>query len=254
MTNTGEHPTAARFIPMGPARTPTLLVQGLEFFSFNNVETHPDPWAQEIARILLPLPNFNPNPNDSFECYENRAWVDRLCILDWLIKCKWDSTRKPRFSRKNRLFQPQGEFWKTVVNLCMECHSRDISYPDAANWFAEIFCEGQLGGQSTNSGKDIDIRRFQGENSALTNWDEFQNPFSGEATRKLINVAMEKAEYQDIFCKERYKPFLKARSDLVILYRSSEFVAVREFNGELFTTISSRAKKGNKTYKKIGVA
>ena len=253
-----EQPTIGYLDKLDSTSPLTLFVPDLWFFSFNNVETQPDSWAQVIACLLLPLPNFNPNPDDSFECYEFRVWVNRICILDWLIKCKWDSTRKPVYSRKNRLYEPLGKFWKTVVNLCMECHSKDIGYPDAAHWFAAIFCENQIAGQSTNSGKDIDIQRFKQENSALklqnlTGWDDFNNPFDGEATQKLIDIAIRKAERQDVWRKENYNPFLEARSGLVNLYRSPENVAIREIDGELFTTISSRAKKGNKAYKKIGV-
>jgi hypothetical protein len=246
-------PTNAFLLKCGTQET--LVVPDLFFFEFKQVETYPDPWAQEIARILLPLPNFDPDPNDSQECYEFRAWIDRICILDWTIKCKWDSTRKPIFPRKNRLYKPLGEFWRTVIDLCMECHSKDLEYPDSASWFSAIFCEYQLVGRSTNSGKDDDITGFQAENAALRKFEpgEFNNPFDAKATRRLIAIATRKAHSQDVFLKERYRPFLKARSALVKLYKLPEFCAIREINGEMFGTVASRHKMGNKAYRKIGV-
>ena len=233
----------------------TLVVPDLLFFEFKQVETQPDPWAQEIAQILLPLPNFDPDPHDSHECYEFRAWIDRICILDWTIKCKWDSKRKPIFSRKNRLYKPLGEFWRTVINLCMECHSRDLEYLDAASWFSAIFCELQLAGRSTNSGKDIDIKRFKAENGVLRKFEprEFKNPFDGKATRQLIDIAACKADGQHIFLKETYKPFLKARSALVKMYELPEYCAAREIDGEMLRTLSSSLNMGNRSYRKIGV-
>jgi hypothetical protein len=226
-----------------------LYVPEIFFFGFSGVSTHPNPWAQEIARLLLPIPDFSLLlPEDSQACYIAREWFFHLCVLDWLIKCKWDSKRKPIFKKKSTIWRPVGEFWRSVVDLCMQCHGRETGYPDAATWFSAIYQERELAGKSANLGKDLDLKLFRQESGQL---QVYENPFTQPATRLLIKIATEKAESSDLFRKDYYRPFLSARSALGKTYAMPEFVSIREIAGEFFSTASSLRRKGNKSYERV---
>jgi hypothetical protein len=175
--------------------------------------------------LILPMPELK-------DSVEFRFWLHHVCILDWLIKIKWDSTRKLIFQRKGPQFKPIAMLWRTVIDLCLELHPyvKEI-YPSAAEWFGVIYSELELGGLSTSQGKAIDLKRFKEENGKLRS---FNNPFKQPATAKLIDIAILRAGTSDIFRKEKYNPLLKARAALTQLYSSPIYSAIKEIDGEIF--------------------
>ena len=59
--------------------------------------------------------------------------------LHWCVKKKWYSKHKiPTSPRFQKLYEPYGEVLHRTLELCIQCHTKNSGYADAAEWFGRI--------------------------------------------------------------------------------------------------------------------
>ncbi|MDJ0571503.1 MAG: hypothetical protein QNJ53_20985 [Pleurocapsa sp. MO_192.B19] len=175
----------------------------------------------------------------SLECREGR-W---LIVFHWVIKKKWLS--KHKIPTRQKKYEPEGEFWFWILELCLQLHSTKWGkpYENAADWFSWIVYERRLPDwealfpelkQSNSDEKPIGRitkTKFK-ENEQLISGDlrQGKNPWHPEFNPhhySIISAALEMSEYSDRFHNQFWKKFLAAYSGWIKSLAHFNFVFLK---------------------------
>lgn len=134
-----------------------------------------------------------------------------------------------------------------MLTACEQCHSfAESDCHTAAEWFRRIYIEGAIEGRRSNYGKDYDIRLVQKQTATLKNYD---NPFDPEEepyTFQLFETAISMAEKSDIFRRDLWRELLGAKSTWIKELRSSQQLALRDKDGDLYLQGPGRGSHARK--------
>lgn len=192
----------------------------------------------------------------AFDCY----WEIVSC---WVKQKKWGVKSKLPCNRAlSKQLEPVGELLFRELELCIQCHSApgfNISYRNAAEWFAVI----------TRSARRIRLKRLaqqrrrtkteviQINRLALKDLKRYENPYKlkrfeellGEEVTlwlewlqpvdKLTDVAIAMAEKSGSFCKDFWRPYLRAYSRWIAAIDSRDYQVPWIENDQVYVGVGS---------------
>lgn len=166
-------------------------------------------------------------------------WV---MVFHWVIKKKWLSKHKIPFIRGlGKLYEPEGNFWYWLLEICIQCHSTSwgIPYRNASHWYSCLFWERKhpnieyivsgISKQDTNkypSGREAYRKNEQAIVGALR---KGENPLDARLIRHhccLMQASIEMAELSDRFRSQYWRKFLAAYSKWIDSLKNFNFVSI----------------------------
>lgn len=186
-------------------------------------------------------------------------------ILHWIIRKKWRKKHKiPGDRARNKDFEPLGELYYRILQLCIEVHPFDPGgYASAADWFRRIItserddayklifavaCRARKPPTKTDvasefARKAVALKRFRYPFDVR----EFANPYcpvEEPHMNKLIASAVRIAETEDLFRDNYWTPFVDATDTWAREFTKPAWNVQYALNGKLFRTSSRGRNKG----------
>ncbi|WP_375449051.1 hypothetical protein [uncultured Nostoc sp.] len=158
--------------------------------------------------------------------------LNRLYILHWFIRIRWDGRHKIPLEKTNKnLFKAQGILYNYVANMAMECHFRGTSeslcYKTPVHWFTGVLLEDILYAKEVCN-KTEAIKEAKQCNRMLR---KYENPFCKETQpncwrlmESSINWALNYEGAKEF--KKIWYGFLKARSEAVLDLQKANYLPV----------------------------
>ncbi len=168
-------------------------------------------------------------------------------VLHWVVKKKWLSKHKIPFIRGvGKLYEPEGDFWYWLLELCIQCHltSWGKPYRNASHWYSCLFWERKLpnieyavfgiSSQNTNEYTTGMEAYRKNEQAIVGLLRKGENPFSARFNLHhccLMQASIEMANSSDRFRSQYWRKFLAAYSKWINSLKNFNFISVETKNG-----------------------